>query len=132
MKNLKNIFIDNYLIEIKSSEFRIEDYFIDSNVKIFNINASNQVRDEESLMINLYENCEFGEHFGKNWDALLDCLTEYDDSNFKTYIFIFHNFSSFQSKDEDSANLFEKVFYFSIERLFEADDDTEMNLLLLT
>jgi len=131
MKNLKSIFKDNEVIKMDASSFKIEDYLQDSDVKIFNINVENQVKDYKSLMANLYDSCEFGEHFGANWDAVSDCLSEYDYPNIKTYVFIFHYFSFFDSLDSDSSQKFISIFKSVINILLEIEVDNKMNLLLL-
>jgi phosphoribosyl 1,2-cyclic phosphodiesterase len=131
MLNLKNIFKDDEIIRLDTSLFEIEKYQKDSDVKVFNINIDNQVKDYKSLMIDLYDSCEFGEHFGANWDAVSDCLIEYDNPDIKTYIFIFHHFSSFISADKNSAKTFISIFKSAIDTLWEIEVDNKMCLLLL-
>lgn len=131
MKNLKSIFKDNNVINIDASSFKIDEYFQESDTKIFNINVDNQVKDYKSLMINLYSSCEFGEYFGANWDAVSDCLIGYDDPNIRTYVFIFHHFSSFALIDSNSSQKFISIFKSVINTLLEIEVDNKMNLLLL-
>ena len=66
---------DNVIIRIPKEDL---DASSSDRVMVIPINEDRVVHDKSSLLMELYEKGRFGGHFGFNWDALVDCLTEAD------------------------------------------------------
>ena len=57
------------------------------------------IQDRDTLMHAFYQNCEFPGWFGFNWNALFDCLTDFEWAPAKGYVLIYRYPSVLQGRD---------------------------------
>lgn len=79
-------------------EVEIDSDLIDRLVELKNIGFQVFILDENSVIKNksdlmnaLYHQAKFPDYFGANWDAVDECLNDYQHLPSKGYIFVFKN-----------------------------------------
>lgn len=122
---IKNILTANVpVIQLNNShlsfikEQNVKDSKKNGEIKIFEINKNKRVVDKKSLLEELYVNGEFEGHFGFNWDALNDCLTEYDTLGLKAILFLYYHYRDIGRADFE---IFLKIFSGASERYRAVD-----------
>jgi RNAse (barnase) inhibitor barstar len=81
---------------------------------------------KESLLHALYQSCEFPAHFGFNWDALLDCLSDWEWKPAPGYALLFRDLDLLERRAPEVARSFLEVV-----RAARAERKTPLRLVRL-
>jgi len=82
----------------------------EESVKVISLNESCQVVDKDSLMLEFYQEGSFGEHFGGNWDALIECLTETSLPGVNAVVYLFYHYHSLKDLHPEMFDYFVQTF----------------------
>lgn len=79
-----------------------------------------QVFDKTTLLHALYQACQFPAYFGFNWDALLDCLSDFGWHAAKGYALIVRNAEAIKTRNPDDWATFLEVVRDAAQRRADA------------
>lgn len=79
-----------------------------------------QVFDKTTLLHALYQSCQFPAYFGFNWDALLDCLSDFGWHAAKGYALIVRNAEAIKTRNPDDWTTFLEVVRDAAQRRADA------------
>jgi hypothetical protein len=88
---------------------------------------------KSDLMEEFYTKLDFPEHFGRNWDALYDSLTDFlwslDEDK---YLLLFTNADQLLSKEKDNElSNFLEILKMTAENVSQVDCDLDMKVIFL-
>ena len=66
--------------------------------------------DKEGLLAALARDMDFPQYFGRNWDALHDCLTDLSWKPAQGYVIYFEGFGAFEKTDPADARTARQIF----------------------
>ena len=69
-----------------------------------------RVKDRRGFLKKTADALSFPAHFGMNWDAFNDCLTDMSWKPAAGYVVLFKNYQSFAIKDALDAHMAERIF----------------------
>ncbi len=79
-----------------------------------------QVFDKTTLLHALYQSCQLPAYFGFNWDALLDCLSDFGWHAAKGYALIVRNTEAIKTRNPDDWATFLEVVRDAAQRRADA------------
>ena len=78
-------FIEVQLSEKETNELQ---YVLESKNILFRILDFTEVDSKQKLMLEFEKKLEFPEYFGRNWDALFDCLRDFSWTDATGFVFV--------------------------------------------
>jgi hypothetical protein len=100
---------------------------LDNNSKLFYLDG-HKIVDRASLLQQFASAMQFPEHFGNNWDALADCLTDLDEDGIDRYIIFIDRLDNFAPAEPQQWTTFIDICK-SIVKYWQ-DTDTPMYILI--
>ncbi|MDD5605576.1 MAG: barstar family protein [Dehalococcoidales bacterium] len=81
----------------------------ENNLKVTTINMQRVIR-KQTFLRKMAKGLEFPAHFGYNWDALFDCLTDLSLSGADGHVILIYNLQLLESKAPADFKIIRKVF----------------------
>ena len=98
---------NDVIIRVRKDELVTEP---SGRTRFIHLNADGAVQDKSSLLQEFYVKGEFGEYFGFNWDALIECLTDQVQPGISYVVYIFHHYRGFEQASKQEFDYFLDTF----------------------